>query len=78
MMTNDEKVNYLKSHPERIKAKKELNDAIAIMVEMFQSDIPGILYTMIFESMMTNIATKLSNFCDVEIKIIEEMKAEEA
>lgn len=69
-------LDYMK-HPERVKAKKRLDEAVDMLVTVFETDSPSLTYLLIFNSLIGNLKEALTNLAEVEAKVIEAMEDEE-
>lgn len=66
-------LDYMK-HPDRVKAKKRLDDAVNMIVGAFEIDSPSLCYLLIFNSLIGNLKDALTNLAEVEAKVIEAME----
>ena len=69
-------LDYMK-HPERVKAKKRLDEAVDMLVTVFETDSPSLTYLLLYKSLIANLKEALTNLAEVEAKVIEAMEDEE-
>ena len=69
-------LDYMK-HPERVKAKKRLDEAVDMLVTVFETDSPSLTYLLLYKSLIANLKEALINLAEVEAKVIEAMEDEE-